>query len=79
VPTLFAEGKQNDVVSLTGVNAGELRGIAGSQEGPVTVEAYRQDANKRSVTELTSFSSCIRPRRTAKSNPPCRKALATAI
>ncbi|MBV9158550.1 MAG: carboxylesterase family protein [Acidobacteriaceae bacterium] len=79
VPTVFAEGKQNDVVSLTGVNAGELRGIAGSQEGPVTVEAYRQDANKRSVTELTSFSSCIRPRRTAKSNPPCRKALATAI
>ena len=44
---MFAEGKQNDVVSLTGINMGELQGIAGPQEGPATVEAYQQEAKKR--------------------------------
>jgi carboxylesterase type B len=47
VATVFAQGKQNDVVSLTGINAGELQGIGGPQEGPVTLEAYREDAKKR--------------------------------
>jgi para-nitrobenzyl esterase len=47
VPTVFAQGKQNDVVSLTGINTGELQGLAGPQGMPTTVEAYRQEAHKR--------------------------------
>ncbi len=47
VPTIFADAKQNDVVSLTGINTGELQGFAGPQEMPTTVEAYRQEAKKR--------------------------------
>jgi carboxylesterase type B len=43
----FAEGRQNDVVSLTGINTGELQGLAGPQETPTTIEAYHQQANKR--------------------------------
>lgn len=47
VSTVFAQGKQNDVVSLTGVNAGELQGLAGPQGAITTVESYRQQAAKR--------------------------------
>lgn len=47
VPTVFAEGRQNDVVSLTGINTGELQGLTGPQGTPTTVEAYQQEANKR--------------------------------
>ena len=47
VTTTFAQGKQNDVVSLTGINTGELQGFAGPQGAPTTVEAYQQQAAKR--------------------------------
>ena len=47
VAAVFAQGKQNDVVSLTGINAGELQGLAGPQGAPSTVEAYQQQATKR--------------------------------
>src|SRR5581483_4596344 len=47
VTTVFAEGKQNDVVSLTGINTGELQGLAGPQGMPTTVEGFRQQAAKR--------------------------------
>jgi para-nitrobenzyl esterase len=47
VPTVFAEGRQNDVASLTGINTGELQGLAGPQGTPVTVQAYRERAKKR--------------------------------
>jgi para-nitrobenzyl esterase len=47
VPTVFAEGRQNDVVSLTGINTGELQGLAGPQRVPTTVDAYNQQAKKR--------------------------------
>ena len=47
VPTVFAKGQQNDVVSLTGINTGELQGLAGPQGTPATVEAYQQEAKKR--------------------------------
>ena len=47
IPTVFAESRQNDVVSLTGINTGELRGLAGPQRTPITVEAYQQEAKKR--------------------------------
>lgn len=47
VPTVFAEAKQNDVVSLTGINTGELQELAGPRETGTTVEAYREEAKKR--------------------------------
>jgi para-nitrobenzyl esterase len=47
VPTVFAGAKQNDVVSLTGIDTGELQGVAGPQGTPTTIEAYRQEAKKR--------------------------------
>ena len=47
VPAVFAEAEQNDVVSLTGINTGELQGFAGPQGMPTTVEAYRQEAKRR--------------------------------
>lgn len=47
VSTEFAEGRQNDVVSLTGINTGELQGLTGPQGTPTTVEAYQQEAKKR--------------------------------
>lgn len=47
VATVFAEGRQNDVVSLTGINSGELQGLAGPQATPTTVAAYQQEAKKR--------------------------------
>lgn len=46
VLTIFAEGRQNDVVSLTGINSGELQGLTGPQGAPPTVEAYQQEAKK---------------------------------
>ncbi|HEY1217129.1 MAG TPA: carboxylesterase family protein [Bryobacteraceae bacterium] len=47
VPTVFAEARQNDVVSLTGINTGELQGLTGPERPPATVEAYQQEARKR--------------------------------
>jgi para-nitrobenzyl esterase len=47
VPKILSEGRQNDVVSLTGINTGELQGLAGPQDTPTTVEAYQQQAKKR--------------------------------
>lgn len=47
VASVFAAGKQNDVVSLTGINTGELQGLAGPQGAPTTVAAYQQQATKR--------------------------------
>ena len=46
VHDLFAKGMQNDIVTLTGVNAGELGGF-GPPQGPVTVESFREQARKR--------------------------------
>jgi para-nitrobenzyl esterase len=47
VSTVFAEGRQNDVVSLTGINTGELQGLTGPQGTPATLEAYQQEVKKR--------------------------------
>jgi para-nitrobenzyl esterase len=47
IPTVFAERRQNDIVSLTGINTGELQGLAGPEGRPTTVEAYKQEAKKR--------------------------------
>ncbi len=44
VATAFSQGKQNDVASLTGVNAGELQGLTGPQAEATTLDAYRQHA-----------------------------------
>jgi para-nitrobenzyl esterase len=55
VPTVFAQGRQNDVVSLTGINAGELQGLTGPQRTPTTVEAYQQEAKKRFGDRADAF------------------------
>ncbi len=55
VPTVFAEGRQNDVVSLTGMNTGELEGLAGPQATPTTVEAYQQEVKKRFGNRADEF------------------------
>lgn len=47
VATIFANGSQSDVVSLTGINTGELQGLTGPREMPTTIEAYRRQAMKR--------------------------------
>jgi para-nitrobenzyl esterase len=46
VRELFAHGMQNDIVTLTGANAGELGGF-GPPQGPVTVASFRSQARKR--------------------------------
>lgn len=55
VPTVFAEARQNDVVGLTGINTGELQGLAGLQRTPMTVEAYQQEARKRFGDQANEF------------------------
>jgi para-nitrobenzyl esterase len=44
--TVIAEGKQNDVVTLTGSALGELGGISGPQE-PVTLSEFQARAHQR--------------------------------
>ena len=46
VREIIAEGKQNDVPTLTGANTGELGGF-GPPQGPVTAESFRTQARKR--------------------------------
>ena len=46
VREIFAQGKQNDVVTLTGANTGELGGF-GPPQGPVTAESFRKQAEQR--------------------------------
>lgn len=41
----IAQGKQNDVVTLTGANLGELGGLGGQR--PVTLESFQQQAKQR--------------------------------
>ncbi len=55
VSTVFADGKENDVVSLTGINTGELQGLAGPQGTPQTVEAYGEEAKKRFGDQADEF------------------------
>lgn len=55
VPAVFADGKQNDVVSLTGINTGELRGLAGPQRTPTTVQGYQEEAKKRFGSRAAEF------------------------
>jgi carboxylesterase type B len=43
---IIAQGKQNDVVTLTGANAGELGGF-GPPQGPVTAESFQSQAHQR--------------------------------
>jgi para-nitrobenzyl esterase len=43
---IFAQGKQNDVVTLTGANTGELGGFGPPQE-PVTAQSFRKQAEQR--------------------------------
>ena len=43
---VVVQGKHNDVPILTGVNAGELGGLAGPQE-PVTVQSFREGARRQ--------------------------------
>jgi len=44
---VIAQGKQNDVVTLTGANAGELGGIFGPPGAPFTVQMFQDNARKR--------------------------------
>jgi carboxylesterase type B len=46
VREIIAQGKQNDVVTLTGANTGELGGF-GPPQGPVTAESFRKRAEQR--------------------------------
>ena len=46
VREIFAQGKQNDVVTLTGANTGELGGFA-PPPGPVTPESFIKHAPQR--------------------------------
>jgi len=46
VREIIAQGKQNDVVTLTGANAGELGGL-GPPQGPMTAEKFANQARQR--------------------------------
>ena len=46
VREIIAQGKQNDVPTLTGANTGELGGF-GPPQGPVTAESFRTQARQR--------------------------------
>src|SRR5579863_8418182 len=54
VREIFAQGKQNDVVTLTGVNRDELGGF-GPPQGPVTAESFREQARQRFGAEADEF------------------------
>jgi para-nitrobenzyl esterase len=55
VATVFREGKQHDVVSLTGINVGELQGLTGPSGANMTVEQYQQQAKKKYGTRAEEF------------------------
>jgi para-nitrobenzyl esterase len=55
VASVFAEGKQNDVVSLTGINAGELQGVGGRSGTGIDVEQFEQEAKKRYRSHAQQF------------------------
>jgi para-nitrobenzyl esterase len=54
VREIFARGKQNDVVTLTGANTGELGGF-GPPQGPVTAESFKEQARQRYGAEADEF------------------------
>ena len=54
VRDIFAQGKQNDVVTLTGANKDELGGF-GPPQGPVTAESFRKQAQQRFGAEANEF------------------------
>jgi para-nitrobenzyl esterase len=54
VREIFAQGKQNDVVTLTGANKDELGGF-GPPQGPVTAESFRKQAQQRYGAEANVF------------------------
>ncbi len=54
VREVFAQGKQNDVVTLTGANTGELGGF-GPPQGPLTAESFRKQAQQRYGAEADEF------------------------
>ncbi len=49
-----AQGKQNDVPILTGMNTGELGGLVAGR-GPVTLESFRNQARQRYGEETDKF------------------------
>lgn len=53
--TIFAERKQNDVVSLTGINLGELQGIGGGAASTLSVDQYRAEAKKQYGSSAEEF------------------------
>jgi para-nitrobenzyl esterase len=53
VREIFAQGKQNDVVTLTGANTGELGGFGPPQ--PVTAESFQKQAHQRYGAEADEF------------------------
>ena len=54
VRDIFAQGKQNDVVTLTGANTGELGGF-GPPQGPVTSESFQKQARQRYGAQADEF------------------------
>jgi len=54
VREIFARGQQNDVVTLTGANTGELGGF-GPPPGPVTAESFIKLAQQRYGPEAEEF------------------------
>jgi para-nitrobenzyl esterase len=53
VREIFAQGKQNDVETLTGANQGELGGFG--PPGPVTAESFRKQAQQRFGAQADEF------------------------
>jgi carboxylesterase type B len=51
---VISQGKQNDVVTLTGANRDELGGF-GPPQGPVTVESFAKQARQRYGTSADEF------------------------
>src|SRR5580698_8553241 len=64
VREIFAQGKQNDVVTLTGANTGELAGFA-PPPGPVTPESFIKHAQQRYGAEADEFLK-LYPARTSE-------------
>jgi para-nitrobenzyl esterase len=54
VREIIAQGKQNDVVTLTGANTGELGGF-GPPQGPVTAESFQYQARQRYGARTDEF------------------------
>jgi para-nitrobenzyl esterase len=54
VRDIFAQGKQNDVATLTGANTGELGGF-GAPQGPVTAESFQKQTRLRYGAQADEF------------------------